>query len=165
MSIDADSNVPSHGSGLDPLTLWLNLENKLDELRSRFLTIASLLFTLQSGIFALMLDKIFLTDTPPALAASAEVLLIVLSVLGFIFLFTTSAHYASHIDTNELRSRFVAESDAIRQFTQDLRIYLQTKSVHHEPRNPKGVVRVVWGIYGVLFLLTVGLPVLREILY
>ena len=46
----------------DYLTLWLNYEDKIDELRSRFLTLAGLLFALQSGIFSLMLDKIYLSD-------------------------------------------------------------------------------------------------------
>ena len=59
MPINTNPSVSGNNPPLDYLTLWLNYENKLDVLRGHFLTIAGLLFTLQAGVFVLMLDKMF----------------------------------------------------------------------------------------------------------
>ena len=165
MSNQTDSSVGSDTPRLDELTLWLNYENKIDELRSRFLTIAGLLFTLQSGIFALMLDKIFLSDNRPSLALSAEVYLVILSILTLIFLFIISSLYKSHIEANSHRSAFVVEkSNAIRVFKNEVKNYLHEKSPKYENRSLTRVIYEVWLIYGVLFLCTVGMPILRRML-
>ena len=84
------------------LTLWLNYENKQDQLRSQFLTIAGLLFALQSAIFVLMLDKIILSDKAlnTAQTSQAKDTLIVLSVLILIFFIVISFMYVFHINRN-----------------------------------------------------------------
>ena len=165
MSNEANSSVPSESLRLDPLTLWLNYENKIDELRSRFLTIASLLFTLQSGIFALMLDKIFLSDKPSLLALPAEIFLVIISVLTLVLLFIIGSLYGSHMETNCHRSDFiVGKSNAIKEFKKNLEKYLRCKQPKYKERTLKGVIYHVWVMCGLLLLFTIGVPVLRRIL-
>jgi hypothetical protein len=70
--------------------LWLNYEDKMDELRNRFLTIASILFAVQVGIFALIVDKIILTEAKNGTLESrhfiAGIVLIIFSVIILLFL-------------------------------------------------------------------------------
>lgn len=161
MSNHTNTLVTRESMQLDQLTLWLNFENKMDGLRSRFLAIASILFTLQSGAFALMLDKVFFNSFQ---CLSAEILLIILSLLVLIFLLFVYVMYSSHIDSNKLRSDFVAaQSHAIKQFKYHVGKYLQQKLPKHKEKSLKDILYQVLFIYGILFLLTVGMPLLHII--
>src|SRR5262245_51907201 len=104
---DGIENTPQ----LNHLTLWLNYEKKLDDLRGHFPIFAGLLFTLQSGIFTLMLDKIFLSDKHSSEHSLAERFLIILSIFTGIFLFFIAYHYNKHIKNNIKRSKFSEGQD------------------------------------------------------
>jgi hypothetical protein len=158
-----DSFGPGKKYELDPLTLWLNYEDKIDALRSHFLTIAALLFALQSGIFALILDKIFLSDKTlsPFLALRAEIVLIILSVLLLAFFIVIYNTYTHHINRNVHRSEFVAsQSKNICKFKNEVNKRPNTKS---PSQSPNAVIHLAYMIYLILFLSTVGIPILRRI--
>jgi hypothetical protein len=127
-SLDLEYILPVDHTKLDYSALWLNYENKMDELRNRFLTITSILFAVQIGILALLVDKIILLEkdtltsfvndelsTP--LPFITGILLIVFSILTARFLYITYTYYTSHILTNEIRSSLVErEYPAITEF-------------------------------------------------
>ena len=160
----------------DYLRLWLNYEDKMDELRSSFLTVAGLLFTLQSVIFALMLDKIFLRERRPEtsipqattaiLTLYAEYILMILSVLILIFFITIFVTYKKHIKRNLHRSEFVVKTcPTVNNFKNEINNYIREE----EPKqkffqSPWSSLLVVSWIYYILLLLTFGIPILRKIL-
>jgi hypothetical protein len=82
MANNTSHSVSRSSPELDYLTIWLNYENKLDELRGRFLTIAGLLFTTQAGVFVLMLDKIFDIDDLSWCLILADIIIVVISILS-----------------------------------------------------------------------------------
>jgi hypothetical protein len=163
-------NTGSAGSGNNPeldhhdyLTLWLSYESKIEELRNRFFTIAGLLFTLQSGIFALMLDKIFLSDKPlqPLLALQAERCLKRLSVLILLFFILISFTYIHHIKRNVHRSEVVvAQSGYIQVKIKNVVDGVETPNKLQEfirALSFQGGIYTVCVIYLILFLTTVGM--------
>jgi hypothetical protein len=117
MSGKTDSSVPHSRPKLDflgqkGLELWLNYENKMDELRGRFLTIASILVAVQFGIFALMLDKIVLSESLPFLAFLGGILLLITLIITLVPLIGACRRYNYHIKTNFHRSCYVATDSA-----------------------------------------------------
>jgi hypothetical protein len=166
------SNHAVNHSDLDHPALWLNYEDKMDELRNRFLTIASILFAVQVGVFALMVDKIVLIENEIVSDQGGEIstllpfitgiLLIVFSFLTLMFLRKTYKHYASHIITNKDRSCFVVrQCPYIRDFKDHQKAYL--KDLPAKPkglqrvlnRDPLAVLKSVYRIYTVLPVFTV----------
>jgi uncharacterized membrane protein len=162
-------------TGSNYLTLWLNYENKIEDIRSRFLIIAGLLFTLQSGIFALMLDKILLNEKfrDKSLlwrAFLVEIILIALSILIHRLFNIISESYTRHIDTNIQRSKFVVNKsvephkyESIKEFKEDINKHL---AIHYHPQNhdPKDPIKQTRKIYLTLFLATIGVPILHIII-
>ena len=152
---------------LNYLTLWLNYEKKIDDLKGHFLTFAGLLFALQSGIFALMLDKIFLSEKQSPQQLPAEYLLIALSVLTFIFFFSATIHYASHIKNNIKRSGFVQRQDAnITEFKEKQERDIRGdkyREESHRNRSPHtdSVIFAAAFIYGFVFLATIVIPYIK----
>lgn len=103
-SMPDNSLLPISFTLSDYLTLWLNYENKIEALRSRFLTIAGLLFTLQSGVFVLLVDKIADDKGFSWSLFSAEILLVIISMIIYRFLSIITDSYTKHIDNNVQRS-------------------------------------------------------------
>jgi hypothetical protein len=164
-------------SQLDPLTLWLNYENKIGELRSHFLTIAGLLFTLQSAIFVLMMDKIFLDEPKNLQAASqAKCALIILSYMTLFFFIITLITYCHHIKTNLQRSIFIADVYDKVQYINALKSMLY--GYHKKKESSCDVIKKlkdIWSLYRViiviafiyiiLFLFTVNMTDLLTLLF
>jgi hypothetical protein len=155
---------------LDPLTLWLNYENKMEELRTSFLTIAGLFFTVQSGIFVVMVDKIFLSEKETLLLLFPGIMLILLSILVFIFFSTVSSLYQQHIKNNEHRSKFVTDTydrnKYIQEFSASVTVYLKKQSPHYKTQESDRVIKQVRNIYNVLFgatLVVFGLCLIGEL--
>jgi hypothetical protein len=107
----------------DYLTLWLNYEAKIDALRSSFLTIAGILFALQSDVFVLMLDKLFDTEELSSRLFLLDITIVSISILIWKFLSNISEHFTTHINRNVERSRFSVESSDPNRTPKNIEIF------------------------------------------
>ncbi len=139
----------------DKLTLWLNYENKMDQLRNSFITIASILFAVHSGVFALIIEKI-LNGSLLSL-----IMLMILSILILVFVIIISFTYCSHIKKNKFKSDIVADSsDKIKDHKKDLKDKLKAKNKKSESKPSENVIIYIDWIYGALFLFTIVIAIL-----
>jgi hypothetical protein len=167
MTNNTSHSVSGSSSELDYLTLWLNYENKLDELRGRFVTIAGLLFTVQAGVFVLMLDKIFDVDDLSWRLILADTIIVVISILTCILLHIVANHFSIHLDINYQRSVLtVKESEKTSPNIKDFikRINEGLKLPNYIPRDHKYIIEQVKCIYIKLFGFTIAILVVHIII-
>jgi hypothetical protein len=173
MTNNTSHSVSGSSPELDYLTLWLNYENKLDELRGHFLTIAGLLFTVQAAVFVLMLDKIFDVDDLSWRLILADTIVVVISILTRNLLYIVANHFSIHLDNNHQRSdRTIAESEKtspnIKEFknriNKDLKKPDYVPQDHKDQKDHKYIIEEVKRIYIKLFGFTIAILVVHIII-
>ena len=170
---DSKPGVLTHS---DYLTLWLNYEAKIDALRSSFLTIAGILFALQSGVFVLMLDKLFDTEELSLRLFLLDITIASISILIWKFLSNISEHFTTHINRNVERARLSVESSYpnstpknIEMFQKYMKNNLTNSSSNHIKQasncrsDPNQIIKRVQCIYYIVLWFTMGGLILYNI--